>query len=86
MFDAYKCRFDVGWDLSVLFNRLQRMPDAEIFSFVFNTLLSDVAARCPEHRDRVIEAQVGYRASHVLVDWVLLTWIWDVPPPCLGSR
>ena len=27
-----------------------------------------------------------YRASHVLVDWVLLTWIWDVPPPCLGSR
>ena len=28
----------------------------------------------------------SYRASHVLVDWVLLTWIWDVPPPCLGSR
>ena len=27
-----------------------------------------------------------YRASHVLVDWVLLTWIWDVPPPCLGGR
>ena len=27
-----------------------------------------------------------YRASHVLVDWVLLTWIWDVPPPCLGSK
>ena len=27
-----------------------------------------------------------YRASHVLLDWVLLTWIWDVPPPCLGSR
>ena len=27
-----------------------------------------------------------YRASHVLVDWVLLTWIWDVPLPCLGSR
>ena len=22
----------------------------------------------------------------VLVDWVLLTWIWDVPPSCLGSR
>ena len=36
----------------------QRMPDAEIFSFVFNTLLSDVAARCPDHRDSVIEAQV----------------------------
>ena len=35
------------------------MPDAEVFSFVFNTLLSDVAARCPEHRDCVIEAQVG---------------------------
>ena len=28
----------------------------------------------------------NYRASHVLVDWVLLTWIWDVPPPCFGSR
>ena len=27
-----------------------------------------------------------YRASHVLVDWVLLTLIWDVPPPCLVSR
>ena len=27
-----------------------------------------------------------YRASHVLEDWVLLTWIWDVPPSCLGSR
>ena len=37
----------------------QRMPDAEIFSFVFNTLLSDVAARCPDHRDSLIEAQVG---------------------------
>ena len=22
-----------------------------------------------------------YRASHVLEDWVLLTWIWNVPPP-----
>ena len=21
-----------------------------------------------------------YRASHVLADWVLLTWIWGVPP------
>ena len=41
----------------------QRMPDAEIFSFVFNTLLSDVAARCPEHRDSVIEAQVGLLIS-----------------------
>ena len=39
------------------------MPDAEIFSFVFNTLLSDVAARCPEHRDSVIEAQVGLQIS-----------------------
>ena len=27
-----------------------------------------------------------YRASHVLEDWVLLTWIWNVPPSCLGSR
>ena len=27
-----------------------------------------------------------YRASHVLLDWVLLTLIWDVPPSCLGSR
>ena len=27
-----------------------------------------------------------YRAFHVLVDWVLLTWIWDVPQSCLGSR
>ena len=27
-----------------------------------------------------------YRASHVLVDWVLLTWTWDVPPTWLGSK
>ena len=26
-----------------------------------------------------------YRASHVLVDWVLLTWIWDVPTTLLGQ-
>ena len=34
----------------------------------------------------VLENRYVYRASHVLVHWVLLTWIWDVPPSCLGSR
>ena len=33
----------------------------------------------------VLNREVIYRASHVLEDWVLLTWIWDVPPSCLGS-
>ena len=51
-------------------------------SFVFpipgaNFILANVSFRVSLRK---------YRASHVLVDWVMLTWIWDVPPPCLGSR
>ena len=34
----------------------------------------------------VIASTLLYRASHVLEDWVLLTWIWNVPSPCLGSK
>ena len=26
-----------------------------------------------------------YRVTHLLADWVGLTWIWDVPLFCLGS-
>ena len=44
---------------------------------------TDCLLRLHSYRHR---KQQLYRASHVLVDWVLLTWIWDVPPPCLGSR
>ena len=28
---------------------------------------------------------VLYRLSHPVANWVLLTWIWDVPSSCLGS-
>jgi hypothetical protein len=35
------------------------MPDAENFSFVFNTLLSDIAVCCPEYRERILQAQIG---------------------------
>ena len=34
------------------------MPDAENFSFVFNTLLSDVAVSCPKYREQIFEVQV----------------------------
>ena len=37
-------------------------------------------------RQRNVQHCAICRASHVLVDWVLLTWIWNVPPSCLGSR
>ena len=32
-----------------------------------------------EARERAFRFQASYRASHVLTDWVLLTWIWGVP-------
>ena len=46
---------------------------------------------CPAHSDACLlepgwQTHALYRASHVLEDWVLLTWIWNVPPPYLGSR
>ena len=44
----------------------------------------------PKHKDipffMNLQVWCIYRVSHVLEDWVLLTWIWNVPPPCLGSR
>ena len=36
--------------------------------------------------DLVSEFSRGlYRVTHLLADWVGLTWIWDVPLSCLGS-
>ena len=33
----------------------------------------------------MLEANFNYRVTHLLADWVGLTWIWDVPLSCLGS-
>ncbi len=35
------------------------IPEAENFSFVFNTLLCDVAVQCKDHRNQMISAQVN---------------------------
>lgn len=40
------------------FNIFLGIPAAEKFSFCLNTLLSDIAVTCPEHRDEIILNQV----------------------------
>ena len=57
---------------------LDPFPTTEVFR---------MGDECLDDHYRLVPQDHGtYRASHVLEDWVLLTWIWVVPPVCLGSR
>ncbi|XP_049538873.1 phosphatidylinositol 4-kinase alpha isoform X1 [Anopheles darlingi] len=46
------------WIDDVKSNKIDKIPTAEKFSFCLNSLLSDIASGCPEHRDEIILNQV----------------------------
>uniref|UniRef100_A0A182MWN4 Phosphatidylinositol 4-kinase alpha n=1 Tax=Anopheles culicifacies TaxID=139723 RepID=A0A182MWN4_9DIPT len=46
------------WIDDVKPNKIDKIPTAEKFSFCLNSLLSDIAVGCPEHRDEIILNQV----------------------------
>ena len=74
-------KWRVGERCSALFREVQLdlTPDMELFCTRFH--------RCQTNKREILSVTgATYKASHVLIDWVLLTWIWNVPPPCLGSR
>lgn len=50
---------EMKWIDDGLVNKHDNIPIQEQFSFCFNTVLSDIAARFPQQRDRIVSAQVG---------------------------
>ncbi|XP_041781810.1 phosphatidylinositol 4-kinase alpha isoform X2 [Anopheles merus] len=46
------------WIDDVKPNKIDKIPTAEKFAFCLNSLLSDIAVGCPEHRDEIILIQV----------------------------
>ncbi|XP_050307106.1 phosphatidylinositol 4-kinase alpha isoform X2 [Anthonomus grandis grandis] len=46
------------WPDEMKYHHTDRTPIAERFSFCFHTLLSDIAARCQDYQDLIIETQV----------------------------
>ncbi|PIO77056.1 hypothetical protein TELCIR_00849 [Teladorsagia circumcincta] len=53
------------WVDDGLLNKKDRVPVQEQFAFCFNTVLSDLAAHLPAHRDAIISAQIDALACAV---------------------
>ncbi|KAK6746150.1 hypothetical protein RB195_012331 [Necator americanus] len=55
----------IKWVDDGLVNKYDRIPIQEQFAFSFNTVLSDLAAHLPEHRDAIVNAQIDALACAV---------------------
>ena len=65
---------EMKWIDDGLVNKHDNIPIQEQFSFCFNTVLSDIAARFPQQRDRIVSAQVGRQFT--LASFQLYAFSW----------
>ena len=76
--------------LQIIEKMMSGLGDDEIDPAMMAALMATTALVAQGASNEEVSPAAGvndilYRVTHLLADWVGLTWIWDVPLSCLGS-